>query len=65
MEWKKPSLEETVEKEETPFDPAQPAGRGQNAQAAAERKVAYDRRKRYYVDDDGALQLDRFGQPLG
>lgn len=36
-----------------------------NQQAAEQRRWEYDLRKGFYVDEDGCLMADRFGQPLG
>jgi len=36
-----------------------------NRRAAAERGLKYDSNSNCYVDEDGLLILDRFGQPLG
>jgi hypothetical protein len=42
------------------FSPEHP----QNQAAAKARRLRYDAAKEMYVDADGALILDKFGQPL-
>ena len=35
-----------------------------NKEVAKERNLRFDNRKGFYVDEDGCLIRDRFGQPL-
>ncbi len=41
------------------FGPDHPA----NKEAAAARRLRYDRTRQCYADDDGCMIRDRFGQP--
>jgi len=55
----------TKPKEKEPaFDPDLSPENIHNIEAAQARDVRYDSRKGCYVDEDGALTHDRFGQPL-
>jgi hypothetical protein len=54
----------TKEEKQPPFEPGLPPSSIHNKDAAAARNLSYDRRKRCYVDADGALMRDRYGQPL-
>jgi len=53
-----------MEEQEPKFDPDLTPEHQQNKEAARARRLTYDRRKRAYVDEDGCLRRDRFGQPL-
>jgi hypothetical protein len=55
---------EKSEEEKPPFDSGSGPGSPQNRRAARVRGLAWNPRKRYYVDSDGDLMRDRFGQPL-
>ena len=46
------------------FDPDLSPEHFTNRKAARARNLAFDRRKRAYVDADGCMIRDRFGQPL-
>lgn len=56
----------TVEKKtnETSFDPDLSPSAEVNRKAAEERRLRYSSRRQTYVDEDGCLRRDRFGQPL-
>ena len=49
---------------ETEFDPYFSPRNSVNKQAAKERNLIYNERKGFYVDEDGCLIRDRFGQEL-
>lgn len=46
------------------WDPDMPPTAIANVRAAQARGLRYDPRKRAYVDAEGALIADRYGQPL-
>ncbi len=46
------------------FDPDLPPTSEHNRAAAAKQKLRYDSTKNAYVDADGSLVRDKFGQPL-
>ena len=48
----------------TEFDPDFSPFNPINQEAAKERKLKYDKIKGFYVDEDGCLIRDKFGQPL-
>ncbi len=48
----------------TEFDPSLSPMHPNNQEAAQERGLIYDERRGFYVDEDGCLILDRFGQLL-
>lgn len=48
----------------TQFDPNFSPQHETNKQAARDHGLKYDSRKKSYVDSDGCLRRDRFGQPL-
>ena len=48
----------------TNFDPDLSPSNPTNRQAAAQRGLRYDSRRRTYVDEDGCLIRDQFGQPF-
>lgn len=51
--------------EELPkFDPDLLPDHENNRKAADARGWRFERRKKYYVDEDGCLMADKFGQPL-
>ena len=45
------------------FDPDLSPRHQTNQEAAAQRGLAYDPHKKSFVDEDGCLIRDRFGQP--
>ena len=47
------------------FDPDFSPYESHNKEAARQRSLRYDPKRRAYVEQDGFLILDRFGQPLG
>lgn len=47
------------------IDPDVPWYEEHNLDAARKLGVTYNRRRGYYVDEDGCPTRDRFGQPLG
>lgn len=49
--------------EKTRFDTDLSPKNPHNRKAAAERGLRYDPKRRAYVDTDGSLVADRFGQP--
>lgn len=48
----------------TDFDPDFSPKHETNKKAAEERRLKYDEKRRVYVDEDGCLIRDKFGQPL-
>jgi hypothetical protein len=46
------------------FDPDLSPEHETNKRAAKARRVRYDARRGFYVDDEGCLRYDRYGQPL-
>lgn len=52
------------EKKLPQFDPDLSPTSEVNERAALARNLFWDRRKRAYVDEDGALVFDQFGQEL-
>ncbi len=46
------------------FDPDLPPSSEHNRKTAQQRGVRYDSRKLVYLDQDGCLQYDSWGQPL-
>ncbi len=46
------------------FDPDLSSEHETNREAARVRGLRYDKRRRMYVDEDGCLVRDKFGQPL-
>lgn len=46
------------------FDPDLPPDNVHNKEAARAHKLKYDPKKKAYVDEDGCLVRDRYGQPL-
>lgn len=53
-----------MEEQQPKFDPDFTPEHEQNKEAARVRRLKYDPRKRAYVDQDGCLRRDRFGQLL-
>jgi len=53
------------DKKKAPFDSGSRPRSFRNKVAARQRGLRWNSRKGYYVDEDGALMRDRFGQPLG
>ncbi len=51
-------------KAETKFDAYFSPRNSVNRQAAGEKNLIYDEEKGFYVDEDGCLIRDRFGQEL-
>ena len=49
----------------TDFDAGLHPDNPQNVEAAEERGWKYDAKTEYYVDKDGCLMADKYGQPLG
>lgn len=49
---------------EASFDPSLPPWNPANREAAAERGWYFDLKLGVYVDEDGCLMADRYGQPL-
>ena len=47
------------------FDPDYSPTNEVNIKAAEQRGLRFERRTMHYVDDDGCLILDEYGQPLG
>ena len=50
--------------EKKKFDPDLSPKSDHNKDAARQRGLTYDEKRGVYRDKDGALDLDRFGQPL-
>ena len=48
----------------TKFDPDFSHRHESNKEAAKERNWSFDERRRVYIDSDGYIVADRFGQPL-
>jgi hypothetical protein len=46
------------------FDPDLSPAHPTNREAAQAHKVTYDPKRRMYVDDEGYLRFDEYGQPL-
>ncbi len=61
---KKTDLENKVKDAKPQFDPDMQWYNIQNKNAAKAHKLRYDRRRKMYVDEDGALVRDRYGQRL-
>lgn len=61
---KKTDLENKVKDAKPKFDPDLQWYNIQNKNAAKAYKLRYDRRLKMYVDEDGALVRDRYGQRL-
>jgi len=61
---KKTDLENKVSDAKPKFDPDLSPYNIQNKNAAKAHKLRYDRRLKMYVDEDGALVRDRYGQRL-
>jgi len=53
-----------MKNEQPEFDPDLSPENEQNKDAARAARLVYDRMKRAYVDEDGCLRRDRFGQPF-
>ncbi|MBD3252387.1 hypothetical protein GF386_01500 [Candidatus Pacearchaeota archaeon] len=49
---------------DTDFDPDLPVEDSVNREAARQRNLSYDSERGFYVDEDGCLAGDEFGQPL-
>lgn len=47
------------------FDPDFEPSHPKNQEAAAARGLRYDRSRKQYVDREGYVTRDRYGQPLG
>ena len=52
-------------KQKAPFDSGSSPRSPRKRKTARSRGLWWNPRKGYYVDEDGALMRDRFGQPLG
>ena len=57
MNTEKPSLSQKK------FDPDLSPKHRVNAEAAVTKNMRFDEKKRSYVDQEGSLVLDKFGQP--
>jgi hypothetical protein len=58
------SKTELPPEQEQKFDADLSPQHPKNREVAARRGLKYDERKRAYVDEDGTLRADRFGQYL-
>jgi len=55
---------QNLDKRLTEFDPDFSPRHSTNIEAAKQRGLTYNSQKRVYVDEDGCLIRDKFGQPF-
>jgi len=64
LSYEKESLVEKRDQLKPKFDPDLSPSHPDNQKAAEVRGLSFDVKKQAYVDDDGCLIRDRFGQPF-
>lgn len=57
-------LDKKISNDKTDFNPDCCPQNPVNIRAAEERGLKYDRKKGFYIDEDGCLIRDRYGQDL-
>lgn len=59
------NLDTKLENKLTDFDPDLSPDHPTNIEAAEQRSLKYDKRRKVYVDSDGCPRRDKYGQTLG